>query len=447
MDKKRILVLLVERDFNELNRMLREENPADIAELIADLPTGLIPLVFRVLPKELAADTFVEMDTEQQKQLIDAFSDLELQTVLSQVFVDDTVNLIEEMPANVVRRILASCSADKRKQINQILSYPADSAGSVMTTEFVDLHPNMTVAEAFDHIRKTGINKETIYTCYVTSEARLVGVIDAKTLLLSSPEACINDLMETNVIKAETTTPKTEAAHLIEKYDLLAVPVVDTENRFVGILTVDDAIDLLSEAAEDDFAKMAAVAPPPDAYLRSSVWTQYKSRIVWLLILMLSGTLSGALLTKYETAFAAIPLLVAFIPMLMDTGGNSGSQSSTMIIRGLATGEITTHDFFKVLFKEFRIGVMIGLTLAVVNFGRMMLMYRGIEQWVSIAIVSGLALMCAVIIAKMLGCILPMLAKKLRLDPALMASPMLTTVCDACSILIYFNIAVFVLKL
>lgn len=446
--KERALVLLVERKFTELRELLQDMNSTDLAALLEEFPQELLPVIFRLLPKELAADTFVEMDTDMQQTLIAAFTDLELKEVVDNLFVDDMVDLIEEMPANVVKRILQHSSNEKRRMINEVFNYSKDSAGSVMTTEYVDLKADMTVVDAFKRIKRTGVNKETIYTCYVTDENRkLKGVITAKDLLLAESQDIVGELMETNIIYANTIEDKEEAAEKIRKYDLLAIPVVDNESRLIGIITVDDAIDVLQEAAEEDFAKMAAVQPSEESYFKTSVFVHVRKRIVWLLVLMISATFTGAILTHYEEAFAAVPILVSFIPMLMDTGGNCGAQSSTMIIRGLALNEIKLKDFFKVLFKEVRIGLLAGLILALVNSVRVYIMYRSYEQSIQLMIVTGITLIVAVVVSKSLGCILPMLAKRLKIDPAIMASPLLTTICDACVIAVFFNIALLIMDI
>ena len=379
---------------------------------------------------------------------IGSFSDRELKAVVNELFADDTVDIIEEMPANVVKRILRNADVSLRRSINVILQYPNDSAGSIMTTEFVDLKAEMTVDDAFRHIRTTGVNKETIYTCYITDDnRRLIGLVSIRTLLLAQPHARLVDIMEKNMIFVNTVDDREDVAKKFDKYDFLALPVVDREQRLVGIVTVDDAIDVLQEEASEDFVKMAAMAPMEKTYLETSVFTHARKRILWLLILMLSATFTGLLITKYEQAFEALPLLVSFIPMLMDTGGNCGSQSSTMIIRGLAVDEITFSDYFRVLFKETRISVCISVALAVVNALRVLIMYGFTHEMLMIALVLGITLVFSIFLAKALGCSLPMLAKKCGLDPAIMASPLITTVVDACSVWIYFNVATLILHL
>ncbi len=439
---------LREKRFGEVREILMTLNPVDIAQLLTEVVEADLSLLFRLLPKELAAEVFVEMDNDQQEYLISAFNDRELKEVLDELYVDDAVDLIEEMPASVVKRILRHTNAEMRKDINQLLRYPKDSAGSIMTTEYVDLKKHMTVAQSFERIRRIGPDKETIYTCYVTDENRkLIGLISVKELLLADSSQMIAEIMETNITYVSTVDDQEDVARLFDRYDFLAVPVVDGERRLVGIITVDDAIDVLQEENTEDIAKMAAVVPSEDSYLKTSVFTHAKNRFFWLLFLMLSATITGSIIQEYEAAFVAIPILVAFVPMVMDTGGNCSSQSSTMIIRGLALGEIRFKDFFKVFFKEFRIALVTGVALALVNAARVYLMYGHNQEVLSqvdigkLALISGLTLIATVILAKCIGCILPMLAKKCRLDPAIMAAPLLTTILDTCSVLIFFNIA------
>jgi magnesium transporter len=443
-----VLALLEERNYPKLRSMLVELNPVDLAEVLSEIPGDRLPIVFRILPKELAAEAFVEMDSDAEEQLIRAFSDRELKEVIDEMFLDDMVDIIEEMPANVATRILKSTDSSTRNLINELLKYPDDSAGSIMTVEYVSLKREMTVLEAFDRIRATGVDKETIYNCYVTdSNRRLIGEVSVKTLLLSDFGAKVGDIMETNVIFVLTDTDKEDVANLFDRYNFLALPVVDHESRLVGIVTVDDAMDVLREESTEDFVKMAAMQPVEDKYLKTSVLVHARHRIVWLLLLMLSATVTGLMITKYEAAFASLPILVSFIPMLMDTGGNCGAQSSTMVIRSMATGEITLKDFVKVLFKEMRISVIVSICLASVNALRVLLMYGFNSDNFYLAVVLGLTLIINIFVAKSLGCILPMLAKKCRLDPAMMASPLITTIVDACSVFIYFNIAIVILRL
>lgn len=437
MNKNEMITLLEEKNLTELRHYLDEMNAPDLVTLFEDLSEKELLLVFRFLPKEKAAHTFTYMDSAMQKFLINAFADHELRDVISELFLDDAVDLIEEMPANVVKRILANTDEETRKLINQTLQYPKDSAGSIMTTEYVNLKKDMTVAQAITRIRKTGVDKETIYTCYVTDSRKLIGLVSVKDLLTSDDACMVSDIMETNIIYADTHEDQETVAKLFSKYDFLALPVVDKEGYLVGIVTVDDALDVIQDEVTEDISKMAAMNPMEDSYFNTSVFNHAKHRILWLLVLMLSATITGTIITKYEDSFAAIPLLVAFIPMLMDTGGNCGAQSSTLIIRGLALDEIKFKDFFKVVFKEFRISLLVSAVLAFVNGLRILLMY----QDMALAIVVGLSLMCTVILAKIIGCMLPLAAKKLRLDPAIMAAPLITTIVDTCSIIIYFGIA------
>ncbi len=434
-----IINLLKERKFPQLRDILLEMMPVDIAELFPELPYEDVPLVYRILPKELAAEAFSFMDADMQEQLIAAFSDNELRAVLAEMYVDDTVDMIEEMPANVVKRILAHTPHETRHSINEILKYPDDSAGSMMTIEYVDLKSNMTVAEAFDKIRKTGVDKETIYTCYVKDSNRhLLGVITVRTMLLAPSDAIIGDLMETNILSVDTNEDKEVVAKLFDKYDFLALPVVDRESRLVGIITVDDAMDVIQEETTEDFEKMAAIMPSEGEYLKTSAIKHARNRIVWLLFLMLSATFTGMILNHYENAFKALPSLVAFIPMIMGTGGNSGSQSATMIIRSLSLDEIALRDFFRVIRKEATIALLCGFALALANGIRVFFVY---DHNMYLSIVLGITLMATVLLAKIMGALLPMGAKLLHLDPALMAGPLITTITDACSVLLYFIIA------
>lgn len=434
--------LLAQRHYGRLRAYLQQLNVVDIAALFMGLSQEEMVLLFRLLPKETAADTFSYMESEAQQGLLEAMNDVELRAVLDELAMDDTVDMLEEMPANVVKKVLQSCDMQYRKSINQFLSYPEDSAGSLMTIELIDLESSMTVGQAFDHIRRTGVNKETIYTCYVIGDNRVLqGVVTVKTLLLADKETLIGEIMETNIIYVHTLDDQEQIAYLFGKYDFLALPVVDTENRLVGIITIDDALDVIQEENTEDFEKMAAISPTDDSYLRTSVFTHAKKRIVWLLILMLSATVTGTIITKYEDAFAAIPLLVAFIPMIMDTGGNCGSQSSTLIIRGMALSEIAPRDALRVWLKEIRVALLVGAVLALVNGLRIFFQYGSFLM----AATVGFTLILTVCLSKSLGCLLPIVAKRLKVDPAIMAAPIITTVVDACSIFIYFNIALLVL--
>ena len=438
--------LLDSREFGRIRVLFTAMEPADIAELLGEIDEQRLPILFRILPKELAAETFVEMDSDEQELLINAFSERELHDVVEELFVDDAVDIIEEMPANVVKRILRHTDSEMRSSFNEILRYPKDSAGSIMTTEYVSLKKDMTVSEAFDRIRRTGVDKETIYTCYVTdTDRKLIGLVTVKELLLSPYNTVINTIMEKNIISVETLDDKEEVANMFDKYDFMSLPVVDKENRLVGIVTFDDAIDVIQEENTEDIQKMGALQPIEETYLKTPVWRHAKNRIVWLLLLMLSATITGSIIENYEAAFTALPILVAFIPMLMDTGGNCGAQSSTMIIRGLALDEITPKDIMKIMFKEIRIAVVVGLILAAVNTLRIYIMYSG-QDPLFLSAVTGLSLIATVVIAKMLGGVLPILAKLCKLDPALMASPLITTIVDTCSVIIFFNIALWIMS-
>ena len=439
---EKILELLSQKNYVKIKAMVTDLYPADLASLLETLSPRDITLLFRILPKELAAETFTFMDSDTQMHLISGFSDRELREILDEIFVDDAVDIIEEMPANVVARILKNTDNETRKQINNILKYPEDSAGSVMTTEYVYLHKNMTVRQALEKIRQVGVVKETIYNCYVTEARKLIGIVTILDLVTGDEDSTIESIMDTNVIYVITHEDQEVVARKFSKYDFLAMPVVDNEERMVGIITVDDVRDVIAEENEEDFSKMAAMSPIDDSYFKTSVFTHAKKRIGWLIFLMLSATVTGTLLTKYEQAFQAIPLLVSFIPMLMSTGGNCGSQSSTTIIRGLATGEIQFSDFLKVAFKEFRISLIVSTILALTNGLRILIMYRDIQ----LAAVITLSIMGTVIIAKFIGCALPLAAKKIKLDPAIMAAPLISTILDTCSMLIYFQIATMIFE-
>lgn len=448
MQKELAVELIGGKQFVKLKSELQEMNPADIAFLVEELNSDgeigekELILMYRILPKELAAEAFTYMDSDTQMTLINAFSDRELRYVLDELYIDDTVDIIEEMPANVVSRILRNTDSDTRKQINQLLNYPKDSAGSVMTTEFVYLKKELTVSEAFEQIRKIGLVKETVYTCYVTENRRLLGIVTVLDMLVADSETAVEEIMETNVISVNTHDDREYVARTMSKYDFAAIPVVDNENRIVGIVTFDDAMDVLQEENTEDFAKMAAVVPAEDSYFKTSVWSHAKSRIPWLLILMLSATLTGMISARFEPQIAVIPMLVSFMPMVMGTGGNCGSQSSTLIIRGMALEEIRLRDFFKVVFKELRIALICAAVLSVVNGLRVLITYKD----PALALVIGLSLIGTVVIAKLVGAMLPMGAKALRLDPAIMANPLITTVVDSCSLLIYFTIATNILS-
>ena len=440
-----IKVLLDDKKFSTLRDILITMKPFDIAAVFENLQDEKMPILFRILPKELAAETFVEMDDETQEFLIHGFSDSELKEVVDELFVDDAVDLIEEMPANVVKRILRQADKDMRKQINELLKYPEDSAGSIMTTEFIVLRPDMTAEMAIKRIRRTGVDKETIYTCYVTdANNKLIGITTVKDLLLAEDDELVKSIMEENVISVTTLADQEQVAQMFSNYNFLALPVVDNENRLVGIVTIDDAIDVIQEEATEDIEKMAAMLPTDKPYLKTSVWETYKSRIPWLLLLMVSATFTGQIIARFEDALSAFAILTAYIPMLMDTGGNCGSQASVTVIRGISLDEIEFSDLFRVIWKEIRVAVFCGATLAAANFVKLMLvdkMIFGNPITITVALVICLTLVVTVFAAKVVGCTLPLLAKKIGFDPAVMASPFITTVVDAISLMIYFNFA------
>ena len=435
--------------YAELRDLLLPMEAPDIARLFEDLREHSLPLAFRLLPKEQAAEVFVELDSDQQELLIRGFSNTELKEVLDELYLDDTVDIVEEMPANVVKRILRHSDPDMRKSINEILKYPEDSAGSIMTTEFVDLKATMTVEDAFKRIRRTGPDKETINICYVIDEGRhLIGLLSIRTLLLSEEDDVIADIMERNIISVQTLDDQEVVARTLSKYDFLALPVVDTENRLVGIVTVDDAMDVLQEEVTEDIEKMAAMLPSDKPYLKTSTIETYKARIPWLLLLMISATFTGQIISSFENALAAATVLTAYIPMLMDTGGNCGSQASVTVIRGLSLGEIEFPDIFRVIWKEIRVAVVCGATLAAANFLKLMLVDRLVFHnpiTPGVAAVICCTMVCTVLCAKVVGCSLPLLAKKIGFDPAVMASPFITTIVDAISLLIYFQFATMIL--
>ncbi len=435
----KILELLENRKYSEVAALIKDMIPADAAALLEEMPEAKMPLLFRLLPKELAADAFAYMEGETQEILIRGFSDKELDEVMEQLFLDDTVDMIEEMPANVVKKILRHVDSDTRKMINQVLNYPKDSAGSIMTMEYVDLKRNMTVEQAFERIRATGVEKETIYTCYVTdSRRKLEGIVTVKDLLLSPKTETIRNIMETNIKFVTTHTDQEEVARELSKYDFLAIPVVDTEERLVGIVTVDDAIDVIQEEATEDIEKMAAITPSEKPYIKTGVFATWKQRVPWLLILTISATFTSAIIASYESALAATVILTNFIPMLMDTGGNSGSQSSITIIRGLSLGEIRYADVPRIILKEASVALLCGATLAAVNFVKLLVFDR---VTLLVAAVVCLTLLAVMLVANLVGSTLPILAKRLGFDPAVMASPFITTIVDAVALVIYFNIA------
>lgn len=441
-----LLELVEQRKFRSLKELLSQMNEVDIAEFLDELDVEQEILVFRLLPKDTAAEVFTYLEnTEDQEKLIGALSDRELREVLDELYLDDTVDIIEDMPANVVSRILRNTDASTRSQINQLLNYPKDSAGSIMTTEFVFLHPDATVEESFARIRSVGIDKETIYTCYVTQNRVLLGVVTVRRMLLSSYETCIRDIMETNVLSVNTHEDKEDVAQLLNKYDLSAIPVVDGDNRLVGIVTFDDAMDVIEEETTEDFEKMAAMLPSDKPYLKAGIFATWRARLPWLMILMLSATFTGMILNHYESALAACLVLNSYIPMLSGTGGNSGTQASVAVIRALSLDEVDFSDILKVLWKELRVSLLCGSCLAAANFVKMQLVDRLLLGNAAVTpvvcLVVCLTIMFVVVFAKCVGCSLPLLAEKIGLDPAVMASPFITTIVDATSLLIYFRFA------
>ena len=445
MDRELILEWLEDRNFKELKEALGNMHPFDIAEMLEEMDDKQMILIFRLLAKDEAAETFTEMHSDTRETLLNALTDSEIEEFMDEMHLDDTVDVLEEMPANVVDRLLMATDEETRKQINVLLNYPEDSAGSIMNVEYIAFHKEMTVEDAILKIRQVGLNRETIYTCYVLEKRKLVGAVSLRELLTSGDNRTIEDIMETNVLYVNTHDDQEEAVNIISNYNLIALPVVDNDMRMVGIVTVDDAMDVMEEEATEDMSMMAGiVAPSEDSYFETSVWQHAKSRIPWLLFLMLSATLSGLVLGRFNDFIALFPIFNTFVPMLTGTGGNCGSQSSTLIIRGLATEEIEFKDIFKVLCKEVRVAALVGLMLAVVNGIRILIMYEGDAI---LALTLGITLLCTVILAKMVGCILPLLAKKVGLDPALMAAPLITTLVDAGTILLYFTIATKIMPL
>ena len=432
-----IIKFLEERNFKELKEELENLHPVDLVDAMEELDKKQRMLVFRLLSKEEAAEVFTDMNSDMREELLEALTDSELKEIMDEMYVDDTVDVLEEMPANVVDRLLMATDEETRKQINTLLQYPEDSAGSIMNIEYISLRKEMTVADAILKIRQVGINRETFYTCYVTEKRKLIGVVDVKDLLTAGESRLIEEIMDENVIYARTLDDQEQVANQINKYGLVAIPILDHEDCMVGIVTVDDAMLVLQDETTEDISIMAGVSPNEDSYFGTSVFQHAKNRSLWLMLLMLSATVTGEILGHYEDAMAVMPVLITFIPMLMGTGGNCGSQSSTLVIRGLAVGEIEFKDIFRVLFKEIRVAVVVGLMLAVVNGLRIYIMY---DQNVMLAGALGLTMIAVVSMAKCIGCILPLLAKKLGLDPAIMAAPLITTILDTCTILVYFNI-------
>lgn len=445
--QERIISLLKKKEFSEIKKIINALNPADIVLLLEECTTEQAPILFRLLSKENAAETFVLFEPEMQEHFIASFSEAELHEIIDELYLDDTVDLIEEMPANVVTRILKHTDPNIRKIINEVLQYPKDSAGSIMTIEFVDLKKDMTIEDAFKRIRRTGVDKETIYTCYVTDENRhLIGVTTVKNLLLNDMSETVGNIMETNIISVPTLEDKEIVAQNFDKYDFLAIPVVDRENRLVGIVTIDDAMDVLQDENTEDIEKMAAITPSDKPYLKSSPVEIWKKRIPWLLLLMVSATFTGMIIQHYEAALGAFVILTSFIPMLMDTCGNAGSQASVTVIRGLSLNEVGYKDCFRVVRKEFVVSILCGLSLAVCNFIKLMIFDHS-RVTPLVALVVCITLFCTVIISKFVGCTLPILAKRIGFDPAVMASPFITTIVDAISLLVYFEFASLILHI
>lgn len=437
MKKEQVEELLEKREFKELKELLETMHPVDIVEILEDIEQRQMILIFRLLAKEEAAEVFTDMNSDMREYLINALTDSELEEVMDEMYLDDSVDVLEEMPANVVDRLLSVTDEETRQKINALLQYPEDSAGSIMNVEYISLRKEMTVEDAILKIRQVGINRETIYTCYVTEKKKLIGAVDVKDLLTAGESRLIEEIMDENVLCARTLDDQEEVASKIRKYGLVAIPIIDHENCLVGIVTVDDAMLVMQEETTEDISMMAGVSPNEDSYFGTSVFQHAKNRSLWLMLLMLSATVSGEILAHYEKAMAAMPLLITFIPMLMGTSGNSGSQSSTMVIRGLAVGEIQFKDFFRVVFKEIRVALIVGVLLAIVNGVRVYLMY---DQDLTLAIAIGITMIAIVCMAKCVGCTLPLLAKKIGLDPALMAAPLISTIMDTCTILMYFAI-------
>ncbi len=445
MDERDILQLVEEKKYIQIKKILEEMNEVDIAEIMDELDLHNTLLIFRMLPKDLAVEVFAHFSVEQQSNIVNAITDKELEYILDELFFDDMIDLIEEMPANLVNKVLKSSTAEERKLINQFLKYPPDSAGSLMTIEYVELRKRMTVKEAMAHIKEIGLTKETVYTTYVTDRNRkLEGFISLRLLVVSDEDAIIDDLMEDEVIYVNTHDDQETVANVFIKYGFLALPVVDTEGRLTGIITVDDIMDVMEQEATEDFQRMAAIVPSEDPYMSTSVFDLAKQRIVWLLVLMIAATTSAYIIESYASVLSTVVILASFMPMLMNTGGSSGSQASTLIIRGLATGEIEMSDGLKVLWKEFRISILVGITLAGVNFARLMLISKA---GFAVSLTVSLTLIVTVTIAKMLGSMAPLLAKKLKLDPAIMAGPLITTFVDAITLTVYFSIATLLLNL
>ncbi len=444
MENYEIKDLIINKKSREFRNAIEDLEYVDIALIIEDLDDEYQVLAFRMLPKNCASDVFAYLPLETQEKIISNITDKEINNIIEDLYVDDAVDLLDELPANVVSKILSNAKPETRSLLNQFLKYAEDSAGSVMTCEYISIKKEYTVEQAIKKIRRTGTDKEGIYTCYVIDASRhLEGVISLKTLLLSEDDQIVSDLMDTNFICCNTTDERESVTKLLQKYDLLALPVVDNEKRLVGIITIDDAVDVIQEEAEEDFEKMAAMLPSNKPYLDMNVFTLFKNRIFWLLILMITGMITGAILEKFEAAIQTLPLLVSFLPMLNDTGGNCGSQAATMCIRGLTTGEVTPKQWLKVWWKEFRVSILISISLALFNFARIMIFQRSMDvnDRLKYALVVCLTMILTIMLAKSIGALLPLFAKKIHLDPAVCAAPMITTIVDCCTILIYFGIA------
>lgn len=439
MNEERLLELIEGKEYLELKRELSDLNEVDVAELLDPLDSQTTLLLFRMLPKDLAVEVFAHFSVDQQLGIVSSVTDSELEHIIEELYFDDMIDLIEEVPANIVNKILIYARDDERKLVNQFLNYPPGSAGSLMTIEYVELRKNWTVAESLKHIKEVGLNRETVYTCYVTDEGRLLeGFISLRKLVTADEGILIEDIMEEEVIVVNTHDDQETVAGVFSRYGFLALPVVDKESRLTGIITIDDIMDVIEQEATEDFQRMAAMSPTEDDYLETSAWQLAKNRLPWLLILMISATVTGRIMGKYEDMLTSLAILSTFIPMLMDTGGNSGSQSSTLVIRGLATGDITTKDAGKVLWKEFRVSLIVGISLSVVNFARLYL-FEKVGFLISLTV--SITLISTIISAKLVGGILPLIAKKLKMDPAIMAGPLITTIVDAMSLFVYFTIA------
>jgi magnesium transporter len=446
MTIKELNALFDENKLKCIHEELTDLNPVDLATLLSELDEDKLVVVFRLLDKDKAAEVFSYMDNDLRQTLIRLFSKQDIKAIFESIYADDAVDFLSDMPANVVTQLLENVDKETRANINFLLQYPENSAGSIMTVEFIELKPDMTVKQALDKIRKVGLDSETVYTCYVVDKHKLIGIVSAKDLMINDGDKPITELMKENFLTVHTNDDRETVANMFRKYGLLAIPVLDSEDYIVGIVTFDDAITVLTREATEDMQKMAAMIANEDPYLKTSVWEHAKHRIIWLLILMLSATITGTIIASYEIAIATIPLLVSFIPMLMDTGGNCGSQSSTLIIRGFAVDELHFSDTLKIVWKEFRVSLLVGAALALANGIRIMLMYNRPDKWM-LALVVSISLICTVIIAKMVGCLLPIIAKKCKLDPAIMAAPLITTIIDTLSIIIYFFMATTLFKL